>query len=96
MTWKAAAELPLLPGENLEVLIFVDQSIIEVFVNDRVAITARTYPKRDDVVGATWHWDGDGHGRVEFKDRFKTECSRRKLDPKKDIEVVYWEGLRCA
>ena len=35
-------------GENLELRVFVDNSVVEVFANDRQAITRRVYPERDD------------------------------------------------
>ena len=38
-------------GENLELRVFIDRSIVEVFANDRLCIAARVYPGRD---GQRW------------------------------------------
>ena len=37
--------------ENIELDIFVDGSLVEVFLNDRFALTTRVYPSRDDALG---------------------------------------------
>jgi beta-fructofuranosidase len=42
------APLTLAPGEELELRIFVDRSVIEVFANGRACQTARFYPERED------------------------------------------------
>ncbi|KAK2596616.1 hypothetical protein QQS21_006292 [Conoideocrella luteorostrata] len=39
-----SGSLKLLPGEDLNVRIFVDVSIIEIYANDRFALTSRVYP----------------------------------------------------
>jgi sucrose-6-phosphate hydrolase SacC (GH32 family) len=38
------APLHTAAGEALQVSVFVDHSIVEVFVNSRVVVTARSYP----------------------------------------------------
>jgi beta-fructofuranosidase len=38
-------------GEELELRVFVDRSIVEVFANGRFALTERIYPTRDDSIG---------------------------------------------
>ena len=43
-----SAPLQLSEGEQLELDIFIDNSVIEVFANDRQAITRRVYPERLD------------------------------------------------
>ena len=35
-------------GRPLKLRVFIDQSVVEVFANDRQAITRRVYPERDD------------------------------------------------
>ena len=45
------AELPFAKGEKLKLRVFIDRSIVEVFVNDRQSVTLRTYPERDDSRG---------------------------------------------
>lgn len=45
-------DFQLLPGEKtLKLHIFVDKSVVEVYANDRVCMTIRTYPKRKDSLG---------------------------------------------
>ena len=41
------------PGEILELRIFVDRSVVEVFVNDRQCVAARVYPGRQDSIGVS-------------------------------------------
>ncbi|MBN2311607.1 MAG: GH32 C-terminal domain-containing protein, partial [Candidatus Hydrogenedentes bacterium] len=38
-------------AEPLELRVFIDRSVIEVFVNGRACLTTRVYPTRDDAVG---------------------------------------------
>jgi len=39
------------PGEPLTLRVFLDRSVIEVFANQRVALTTRAYPTREDSLG---------------------------------------------
>lgn len=48
---KQVVPFALKPGEKLELRIFIDRSIIEIFVNDRQCITQRVYPTREDSIG---------------------------------------------
>ena len=41
----------LAPEENLKIRIFIDKSIVEVFVNNRQCLAVRVYPNRQDSVG---------------------------------------------
>ena len=41
------------PGENLKLRIFVDRSVVEVFVNGKQCVAARVYPSREDAVGVS-------------------------------------------
>lgn len=41
----------LAPEENLKMRVFVDKSIVEVFVNNRQCLAVRVYPGRQDSVG---------------------------------------------
>jgi beta-fructofuranosidase len=43
--------LALAPGEPFRLRIFLDSSVIEVFANERVCLTARVYPVRPDSLG---------------------------------------------
>ena len=51
----------LLSGEDLDITIFVDKSIIEVYVNDRFALTSRVYPTLDASIGASFDF-----GEIEW------------------------------
>jgi len=44
-------DLVLAQGEALRLRVFLDQSIIEIYANDRVAGTLRVYPTREDSLG---------------------------------------------
>lgn len=46
-----AAPFELMPGEALLLRVFVDASLVEVFANDRQAVTRQIYPTRKDSVG---------------------------------------------
>jgi beta-fructofuranosidase len=46
-----SAPLTLGIGEPLRLRIFLDRSVLEVFANDRVAVTTRIYPARPDSLG---------------------------------------------
>ncbi|MDP6450358.1 MAG: GH32 C-terminal domain-containing protein, partial [Lentisphaeria bacterium] len=50
-TYPKGEPLPLAPGENLKLQIFIDRSVIEIFANDRLCLTTRIYPTRDDSQG---------------------------------------------
>ena len=54
--WARTAEtgpLTLAPDEPLELRVFIDRSIIEVFANDRQCLTVRVYPGREDSRGVS-------------------------------------------
>ena len=46
-----SAPFSLKRGEPLKLRIFVDQSVVEVYANDRQAITRRVYPTQNDSLG---------------------------------------------
>jgi beta-fructofuranosidase len=52
------AALALAPDKPLNLRIFLDRSVIEVFANGRLAITDRIYPSRDDALGVAAFADG--------------------------------------
>ena len=54
---EAPFELPR--GEPLELRIFLDRSLLEVFANRRQCVTHRTYPSRDDSLGMRLFSHGD-------------------------------------
>ncbi|KAG5928740.1 hypothetical protein E4U42_000053 [Claviceps africana] len=59
--------LRLLPGEDLDVRIFVDVSIIEVYANDRFALTSRVYPSLDVSTHARYDFGGFDENKVELE-----------------------------
>ncbi len=48
------APFALAPGEALQLRIFIDKSIPEVFANSRHCLTQRIFPTRSDSQGANW------------------------------------------
>jgi beta-fructofuranosidase len=46
-----SAPLKLAPGEDLNLRIFVDRSVLEVYANGRTCLTSRIYPSRADSLG---------------------------------------------
>jgi beta-fructofuranosidase len=52
------APLSLAEGEALKLHIFYDRSVIEIFANDRVCLTSRIYPTRDDTLGLSLFANG--------------------------------------
>jgi beta-fructofuranosidase len=47
------APFALQPGESLELRVFIDKSVVEVYANDRQAIGRRVYPMRPDSLGVS-------------------------------------------
>jgi beta-fructofuranosidase len=47
------AQLYLELGENFEIRVFIDKSIVEVFVNGKQALVCRVYPHREDSIGVS-------------------------------------------
>lgn len=45
------APVYLKPDETLKLHIFIDKSIVEVFVNDKQVVTARVYPGKKESTG---------------------------------------------
>jgi beta-fructofuranosidase len=54
------APFALKPGEPLQLRIFVDKSVVEIFANDRQAIGRRVYPTRSDSLGLVLFANGGG------------------------------------
>ena len=53
-----AAPLVLAQNEPLQLRVFIDKSVIEVFANDRQAICRRVYPARKDSLGVVLFAEG--------------------------------------
>lgn len=67
ITTKQIAPLQLAPGENLELRVFIDHSIVEVFANDRQCLTQRIYPTRADSTGIELFSTGDSMTVVSLR-----------------------------
>ena len=52
------ASVYLGPDETLRLSVFIDRSIVEVFVNGRQCVAARVYPGREDSVGISLRSQG--------------------------------------
>ena len=65
--------------QPVELRIFVDRSIVEVFANGRQCLTLRAYPDRDDSVGVSLFARG---GSAKFTDieAWQMECVWPELD----------------
>jgi beta-fructofuranosidase len=65
-----AAPFKLKKGERLELRVFVDKSVVEVFANSRQAIARRIYPSRADSIGVSLFATG-GKTRVHTLEAWK-------------------------
>ena len=52
------APVYLAPGETLRLRVFIDKSVVEVFVNDRQCLAVRVYPGREDSAGISLRAQG--------------------------------------
>jgi beta-fructofuranosidase len=52
------ASVYIAPEEPLKLRVFVDRSVVEVFVNGRQAVAVRVYPSREDSVGVSLRAQG--------------------------------------
>ena len=52
------ANVPLGENEPLELRVFLDRSVVEVFVNGKQCVAIRVYPGRDDSVGVSLRAQG--------------------------------------
>jgi beta-fructofuranosidase len=57
----------LISSEDLKVHISVDNSILEVYANDRFALTSRVYPSLESSVGTSYDFGAFDEKNVEFK-----------------------------
>ena len=70
-----ATPLPLGPGEDLTLRVFIDRSVIEVFANGRACLTSRVYPTRPDSLGVAL-WAEGGRARVASLDAWTMTSSQ--------------------
>jgi beta-fructofuranosidase len=59
--------LRLLPGEDLTIRVFVDVSVIEVYANDRFALTSRVYPSLEASTATSYDFGEFDKGKVRFE-----------------------------
>ena len=52
------APVSIAPDEPLELRVFVDKSVVELFVNGKQAVAVRVYPDRDDSLGVSFRSQG--------------------------------------
>jgi beta-fructofuranosidase len=52
------ARVPLDKGETLQLRVFIDRSVVEVFVNGKQCLAVRVYPGREDSVGVSLRSQG--------------------------------------
>lgn len=52
------ASFSLNPGETVKLRIFIDKSVVEVFINGKQALAVRVYPGRDDSTGVSLRAQG--------------------------------------
>ncbi|KID94147.1 Concanavalin A-like lectin/glucanase, partial [Metarhizium majus ARSEF 297] len=62
-----AGNLRLLPGENPQVRIFVDVSAVEIFANDRFALTSPVYPSLETSTAAAYDLNRSDGEKVKFE-----------------------------
>jgi len=73
----------LLPGEDLKIHVFVDNSILEVYANDRFALTSRIYPSLETSNGASYYFGKFDDRKVKFDcwEGLENAWPRRKVEP---------------
>jgi beta-fructofuranosidase len=64
------APLTLAPDEPLELRVFLDRSVVEVFANGRLAVSDRIYPSRPDALGLAAFAEGE-EGRLASLDAWR-------------------------
>ena len=59
-TEPCAHRLQLADGEALDITVYIDRSVIEVYANARLTMTSRIYPSREDALGLRLMAEGGG------------------------------------
>ena len=62
-----SAPVYLKPKENLELRVFIDKSVLEVFVNKKQALAMRVYPSRKDSTGVSFKSQGGTSKIIKLK-----------------------------
>jgi beta-fructofuranosidase len=65
--WQQTAPFLLAEDEPLKLRIYIDHSVLEVFVNERRYLVQRIYPILDDSYGVKVFNDGEGEVTAEIK-----------------------------
>lgn len=60
-------DLKLFPGEDLNIRIFVDVSVVEIYANDRFALTSRVYPSMETSTCASYDFGGFDERNIKFE-----------------------------
>ncbi|CCX33524.1 sucrose-6-phosphate hydrolase [Pyronema domesticum] len=86
-------------GEDIELDVFVDGSLIEVFANKRFALTSRAYPSKEDSKGISVFGDAEIEGKIWtgiksiFPGRPADSSSKLVWDsPEVSGNGTYWPG----
>jgi beta-fructofuranosidase len=66
-SFSDSGHFSLLPDEDLHIHFFIDNSIIEVYVNDRFALTSRIYPSLDTSICASYELGKFDVDDISFK-----------------------------
>ena len=66
-TFPDSGHFRLIPGEDLRIQISMDNSILEIYANNRFAITSRVYPSLESSVGASYDFGTFDETNLEFK-----------------------------
>jgi beta-fructofuranosidase len=62
-----AGKFQIEAGENLHVQIFVDESILEIFANDRFALSSRIYPVLETSTGVSYDFGTADERNIQFE-----------------------------
>jgi beta-fructofuranosidase len=79
----------LLPNEDIQIEIFVDNSILEIYVNDRFALSSRIYPSLETSLGASYDFGSFNERNIEFRcwEGLNDAWPKRKMDESELIDV---------
>ncbi|KAJ5766276.1 uncharacterized protein N7511_003892 [Penicillium nucicola] len=90
-------DLNLFNGEDLVIRIFVDVSIVEIYVNDQFAITSRIYPSLETSIGASFDFGSYPEAAVDLQfwdDIGDTWPERMSSDILEEIDVQAGDEAR--
>jgi len=73
------APVPMAEGEPFRVRVFIDRSVVEVFVNGRQSVAQRVYPTRTDSLGVALRAQG-GEAELRSLDAWRMAPSESTVD----------------